>query len=127
FYYYTDRNDLDNSDFLNPGQIILINCSDSILSNINISYSSTGLMLIYCTNMSVLDSNFSNNFDGIILQFSDDNSIFRNLFDNNYHSGITLTESNNSLIYWNIVSNNNADLTPNTYPGGGPPSTSTIP
>ncbi|GAG90251.1 unnamed protein product, partial [marine sediment metagenome] len=120
-YFSIDRKNLDMAEFINPGQIILVNCSDSTISEIEISLTSTALVLSHCNNISILDCNFSNNNMGLVLSYSNNNSILRNNFDNNYNSGIYLSESNNNLIYWNIFANNDADLTPNTYYGEGPP------
>jgi len=123
-YYYFDRNNLDNADYLNPGQIILVNCNNSNISEISISNASSALTLLYCKNVSIIDCNFSDNVVGIDLYKSNNNAISRNVIDSNNYAGIELSGCNNTLIYWNNISNNYDDLSPSLPYQGGPPSPS---
>jgi len=123
-YYYFDRNNLDNADYLNPGQIILVNCNSSNISEISISNASSALTLLYCKNVSIIDCNFSDNDGGIDLYKSNNNAISRNVIDSNNYAGIRLSGCNNTLIYWNNISNNYDDLSPSLPYQGGPPSPS---
>jgi len=119
-YFHLDSNNLDNADYINPGQIILVNCNSSNVSEINISDSSYALMLLHCNNVSVLDCNFSDNYGGIQLDYSNNNDISRNTIDNNSYVGIYLARSNNNSISLNNVSNNYDDLSPSLPYQGGP-------
>ena len=123
-YYYFDRNNLDIADYLNPGQIILVNCNNSNISEINISHSSYALTLLYCNNVSIIDCNFSDNVGGISLYKSNNNAISRNVIDSNNYAGIILSGCNNTLIYWNNISNNYDDLSPSLPYQEGQPSPS---
>ena len=123
-YFYFDRNNLDIADYLNPGQIILVNCNNSNISEINISHSSYALMLLYCKNVSIIDCNFSDNVGGISLYKSNNNAISRNVIDSNNNAGIRLSGCNNTLIYWNNISNNYDELSPSLPYQEGPPSPS---
>jgi len=120
-YYHLDSNNLDNADYLNPGQIILVNCNNSNISEINISYTSSALALFYCDNVSILDCNFSDNGRGINLDYSNNIDISRNIVDRNRNAGIYLAESNHNSISLNNISNNYDDLSP-SLPWQGQPS-----
>ena len=108
-YFHLDSNNLNNADYLDPGQIILVNCNSSNVSEINISQSSYALTLLYCNNVSVLDCNFSDNFRGVYMGYSNNTDISRNIVDNNRQAGIYLEESNNNSISLNNISNNYDD------------------
>jgi len=120
-YFHLDSNNLDNIDYINPGQIILVNCNSSNISEISISYTAIALTLMYCNNVSVLDCNFSDNQGGIYLSYSNKNAISRNTIDSNSYVGISMTESNHNSISLNNISNNYYDLNPSLPWQGGPP------
>ncbi len=122
-YYYKNSTNLTQNNFTNAGQIILYNCSDSIISNLNISFGSIGISLHSCNNFtisnnivlnntiygmylkdsnnsSIILNNISNNKDGIYC--SSDCKISNNILINNDESGIILegtyaTVSNNTI------------------------------
>jgi len=120
-YFHLDSNNLDNADYLNPGQIILVNCNNSNISEISISDTANALTLLHCNNASIRDCNFSDNKAGINLDYSNNNTISRNALDNNSYVGIYLSESNNNSIYLNNISNNYNDLSPTLPYQGVPP------
>ena len=107
-YYYTSTNNLGNSDFTNPGQIILINCTDSFLSNFDITYTSQGIHVLFCDNITIYNSDFTNNMQGIGVSYSSFINITDNTASNN-EAGISLYGSENCTISGNEV-NNNADV-----------------
>jgi parallel beta-helix repeat protein len=107
-YYTTNTNNLGNSDFPNPGQIILLNCSDSYLSNIDITYTTTGIQVLFCRNITLFNSDFNNNILGVAVRYSSFINITDNLASNN-DAGISLTSSKNCTISENDA-NNNADI-----------------
>ena len=47
-YYYYAKENLRFNNFSNAGQVILINCNNSIIENINVSYSSIAIYMYYC-------------------------------------------------------------------------------
>ena len=92
-YYYTNELNLGTNNFTNAGQVILVNCSDSLISNLNASYGG-GISLHYCKK-NTLSNNTANNNDwvGIALSDSDNNTVSGNTANNNYH-GIQLFFNN---------------------------------
>lgn len=107
-YYYTSSSNLGNMDFTNPGQIILINCTDSYLSNIAITYTSEAIQVEFCDNITIYDCDFTNNMGGISVRYSTYINITDSIAGNN-EAGISLGNSENCTIIGNEV-NNNADL-----------------
>jgi parallel beta-helix repeat protein len=78
-YYYTNKLKLDTSNFTNAGQIILINCNHSIISNLNLSHCSVGISLHFCNNISIAYVNSSyNSFFGFYLQNCNNITLWRN-------------------------------------------------
>ncbi|MBN2151147.1 MAG: right-handed parallel beta-helix repeat-containing protein [Candidatus Lokiarchaeota archaeon] len=55
-YYYHDQNGLNAANFTNAGQIIVVNCNSSLISNINCSSASNGIILYYCKNVTISNS-----------------------------------------------------------------------
>jgi len=107
-YYFTNETNLGPSDFENAGQVILVNCNDSIISNLDITYSSNGISLYYCYNNIILKNNVEHNTEyGIYLFYSNDNTISENIANNNRLYGIYIYQSNNNYILGNIANNNN--------------------
>jgi len=100
-YYYVTETNLRPSDFTIPGQIFLINCSDSIISNINITNTPIGISLFSCDNVSVSSNNISGGFIGIGAMLNNDLNISGNNMNNNQY-GINIIFTNNS----NILGNN---------------------
>ena len=106
-YYYTNEVNLRSNDFPNAGQVILVNCSDSFISNLNISYTSIAISLFYCNNNIISGNTLNNNtYYGIFLDYSDNNYISGNIANTNNGSGICLFDSNNNVISGNTLNNN---------------------
>jgi len=106
-YYYLDQNNLGANDFIEAGQILLINCNDSIIVNENISYGSIGIALYYSNNNVIFNVTITGNkFHGLYLVNAWNNSITGNNISNNQQYGIYLDLSSNSnLISLNYFSN----------------------
>jgi len=101
-YYYTNEVHLGPPNFSNAGQVIMVNCNDSILSNLNTSYSTTGISLFNCNNNTIFRNTANNNnWDGIKLTFSNYNNVSGNVANNNDRNGLNLIWSDD-----NIISNN---------------------
>ena len=90
-----------------PGQIILVDCSDSVLSNLDISDCSAGFALYYCSNITI-DDNIANNneYYGMYSYKCNNITISNNDFSNNNEyineaTGIFLEECNNNTILGN--------------------------
>lgn len=105
-YYVINKVGLDNTDFMNASSIFLVNCSDSIISGLDISQSQSGITLLYCRNNTLSKNNvYGNPFSGILLDNSINNTITQNLIYNN-HRGIVLRTSHNNTISENNCSYN---------------------
>ena len=109
-YYYTNKKYLGEPDFVNAGQIILVNCNNSIISNVNLNNCTIGIGLYHSNNNTVLNTNSSyNSGAGILLFFSNNNSISGNLVRYCKGAGIGIVYSNNNNITENLVENNGGE------------------
>ncbi|MFX1418998.1 MAG: NosD domain-containing protein [Promethearchaeota archaeon] len=86
-YYYINKTSLTPNDFLNAGQIVLVNCSNSIIQNINTSYSSMGITVCHSRNVKINGCHSSNNLIGLNL-YNSSKSIFVDCIFNNNMFGI---------------------------------------
>ena len=102
-YYYANLDKLNPTNFSKAGQIILVNCSNSILSNVNISRCSIGIAIYHCNNTQIDLVNSSDNFFyGMDLYFSNNTEIKESIIQNNKAFGILVdSTSENSIIYLN--------------------------
>ena len=102
-YYYANEKGLGPNDFLNAGQIILVNCNDSLISNVNIADIYQGITIMYGNNNTILNSSLDNTYHGIlVITNSFDNVISGNIMKNCYY-GITLYYDNNTIISRNVI------------------------
>ena len=105
-YYYGNENGLKPNDFLNAGQIILINCNDSIISGVNISKCYQGIFLDYSNNNTIEDNIVNNNiYNGIVMENSFNNTLANNNVSFNSENGIYFS-CNNITLRNNTASNN---------------------
>lgn len=111
-YYYANEIGLKPDNFSKAGQVILINCNNSLISNLNISHISYGISLYYCTNNTISNNNVSyNSHSGIIFQYSDNNTVSNNIAINNGKNGIYLFYSNNNNLSRNLATKNSYGIT----------------
>jgi parallel beta-helix repeat protein len=127
-YYYRDASGVVVPS--NAAEIILVNCTNFIISHIifskgggiQLGYSSSNIICwntiegetnsgicLYASSHNNLSYNtLTNCMDGIeIIEYSSDNEIYRNIIINNSYFGIYLdTDSSNNWIYQNIIKNN---------------------
>ncbi|NVM19902.1 MAG: right-handed parallel beta-helix repeat-containing protein [Candidatus Lokiarchaeota archaeon] len=103
-YYYTNEVSLGSDNFTNAGQVILVNCTQSLVSGLYISYGSKGISLYFCNynNISYNSANYNSN-SGIYLKKSDTNLIVGNDADYNHNYGIDLIYSSNNSILRNTA------------------------
>lgn len=120
-YYYTNEINLGPSNFTNAGQIILANCSNSIISNVNISQIdsrsslSNGISLYFCNNNTLMENDITDHFCGIWIYQSYDILITRNELHHNYW-GLYLEESFfNSILKNNPMYNEYGIMFMNSY------------
>jgi len=106
-YYYMNEVNLGPNNFTNAGQVILVNCNDSLISNLNVSHSSTGITLFYSNNNSISGNTANDNIvHGIFLTFSCYNNDISGNIANNNEYGIMLILSNNNDISGNTANYN---------------------
>ena len=81
-YYYNNKTNLGSDNFTNAGQVILYNCHESSIENLNISYGSTGISLDNCNNNTITGNIANHNkMNGIYLSKSDYNNVSGNTFN----------------------------------------------
>lgn len=87
------------------GQLILINCSEMMISNQELSNTTVGLTLQYCENSTLTDNTCNNNYYGILLFHSNNASLTNNTCNYNYN-GFRLHYSDNIILTNNTINNN---------------------
>ncbi len=101
--YFVDTSDTEVTD---AGQVILINCSNITVENLDLSNTCVGIELCKTNDSIILDNTVSNNnMYGIHLWDSSNNTITGNNVSNNGEVGIELRESNNNKFYLNNFMN----------------------
>ena len=126
-YYYVNQTNLEINDLSNVGEIILVNCNQSFLSNLNIYSSSAGVILIHCNSNEISGCILNKNMNGLFLANSHNNTIsgieinsntlgmrlegshFNTIINSQANSnsvGLMLGESNNNQIVRNNVHHN---------------------
>ncbi len=101
-YYYADASGIVVPD--DAGEVILANCSNATVENVNTSNSSLGIELAFTKNSLVTNNIVENNKWGIFLTYSDNNAITNNTVGlNKYDYGIGLHYSDNNRIENNTM------------------------
>ena len=107
-YYYINEEYLEPNNFTNAGQIILVSCKNSLIVNLNVSYSDTGISLINSNNNTIRGNTVNNNHrDGLYLFGGGNNNISNNIVSYNNEYGILLEYSSDNIFLENNVSYNN--------------------
>jgi len=102
-YYYKDCNGI-NIDGISVGQLILANCTNVDVKNLQINNTAVGIEVAHSMNITITNNNLSNNFRGILLIYSSNNMITNNNVSNNDY-GIIVGRSYNN-VSGNYVSSN---------------------
>jgi len=105
FYYYVNETGLGKDNFTNPGQIFLINCNDSIVSNLNVSYATIGVCMLG-KNITISNITASHNLIGVMMANSNDCIISDNTLNDNGWCGMYLGRNWNITIRNNIINEN---------------------
>ncbi|MFX1304292.1 MAG: NosD domain-containing protein [Promethearchaeota archaeon] len=105
-YYYVNRTKLSSSNFTNGGQIFLVNCSNVLISDLNVSYSSQGISSFHSNNVTVVNTDSSFNIDGIYISNTNNSYIRRNIVNNNDRAIYITGGCQNTNISENLVKNN---------------------
>ena len=104
-YYYKNEVGLRSDDFLDMGQAILVNCSDSQISGLDISFNYVPISLYYCNNNSIIGNSITNNKYGIEFYNCWNNTLTGNNISNNWY-GPYFYSCNDSKIKENTLNNN---------------------
>jgi len=102
-YYIINDSDINIPS--NAGQVFLINCSDSSISNLNINNTFYAIELISSNNIELVNNTLSDNYHGIYHVIIDSSKIINNTVSNNTH-GLDFVYSNNNTIYNNNITHN---------------------
>jgi len=108
-YYYVDEIGLIANDFTGAGQIILINCNESTISNVNVSHASLGIHLYNSDNNTISGSIASDNSQyGIYLDENcNNNTISENNITKNDNIGLFIDNlADGNTVYKNNFTNN---------------------
>jgi parallel beta-helix repeat protein len=104
-YYYKDLNGFD-IDGIPVGQVILANCENVNVKNLQINNTDVGIQLGFAKNIDISNNNISSNDKNGIHIYSSESNIINNNISLTKWSGIELWESsNNNVIDNNIFSN----------------------
>ncbi|MHA1291500.1 MAG: right-handed parallel beta-helix repeat-containing protein, partial [Promethearchaeota archaeon] len=106
-YYYAEQKDLQESDFKkdgNAGQIILVNCSKSIISNLNMSWAIFSIYLFKCQNITIDNITTSHNGrSGIYLYNCNATNIYNSTIQKNNINGIDIFNCSKITLRNNII------------------------
>ncbi len=98
--------DASNYTVEDAGQVILVNCTNITVENLDLANTSVGVALWKTEDSKVLNNTVSNNGNGISISRSTNNSITGNNVRSNSIGGISLWNSCNNTITGNKVNNN---------------------
>jgi len=126
-YYYVNQTNLEINYDSNIGQILLVNCNQSTLSNLIISSGSVGISLLYSNDNTISACTLNHHTWGLNIALSHSNTISGvtlnynmfgiQLYNSNFtiikenrvlsnHYGMLLYESHNNQIFRNYINNN---------------------
>jgi parallel beta-helix repeat protein len=109
FYYYVNENYLNSANYSNPGEILLYNCTDSTISDLNITSGSFGIYLDSSSNITVVNVTLtSHNSMGLQIWQGSNNTVKSSSFEFIEGNGLVI-QSNYTDIYDNDIYNNSLD------------------
>lgn len=99
-YYFVNTTGLNSANLPDLGQLILVNCQNSNISDLNIgNYVVEPISLLFCNNITISNVTvLNNNGDGIVLYFSNNSLIKDCILTDSDHYGILLEYSQNVKI-----------------------------
>jgi len=106
-YFYQNETNLWNSNFTNAGQIILVNCSDSQFSNLDLSHGTIGVSIFGSTNIFLSNIQSSNNTVHGIYTIGGSQYKILNSFTNENGDGGIIIKSTNCTVKENEANYNN--------------------
>ncbi|HID47094.1 MAG TPA: hypothetical protein EYP47_00025, partial [Methanococcaceae archaeon] len=100
-YYFRDKVGVDIPE--DASQVILVNCRDIVVKNLNISNTDVGVTAAYSSNITVRNITLRNNSNGIYLWYSGDSVIEDNVIGEIDGKGVHLWHSYNSTVRDNCI------------------------
>jgi len=105
-YYWVNQQNKDVPP--DAGYVGLINCTNIMVQNLDLTHNSQGILLVYTTHSTIIRNKVTNNGgDGIYVYKSSNNIISENTITNNGNYGISLFYSSNNIISENTITANN--------------------
>ncbi len=121
--------DVSDQTITDAGQVILVNCDNITVKNLDLSDTTIGIELFETNNSRILNTSVSNNHYGISLGYSSNNMLVGNDVSNNVGGiSLSLSSSGNRIYHNNLIDNSidqaSSDNTgtnswDNGYPCGG--------
>ena len=106
-YYIVNQTGLDASSYPNAGQLILIDCNNSLITDLELYNTSSSILAYYSYNNVFTNINSTFNYDGIIFRSCSNNIILDTNMTYNRHNGILIDyKSHNNTLSGNMISNN---------------------
>ncbi len=111
-YYYVNKANLVPANFSNPGQILLVNCTNASIHGLEISNTTIAVGIMYSNFTTAFGNNLNNNRIGLAVAYlSQHNNINSNNVSSNHQFGIEAYASFNNTIENNtLVANENVGL-----------------
>ena len=100
-YYLSGVSDVVIDRDSNAGLVHLADCSNITVKDIDVEKNFYGIYLHNTSNSKIINSTSSKNIRGVHLEYSTNNTVFNCSLENSSSYGISLTESNDNLIYNN--------------------------
>lgn len=105
-YYLVDKNDAAVDSSTNAGCVFVVNCTDVVVYDLELSDNGTGVVFAYTQNSNIENVTAVNNSRaGILLQNSTNNRLMDNNVSNNNY-GIQLLNSGNDTLRGNVCTDN---------------------
>ena len=83
------------------GQLILVDCTHTIVDSLTVDHTYIGLYLLYCDDITVIDNDFSNNYYGIYLTWTSHCDITENEISYNTINGVYSYRSTSNIYTYN--------------------------
>ncbi|UCG67920.1 MAG: right-handed parallel beta-helix repeat-containing protein, partial [Thermoplasmata archaeon] len=103
-YYHKNKSGL-NIDGIPVGQLILVNCTDTDVKNLQIDNGDEALHVVYSTNINITDNNFMGNYYGINIFSCQNHDLIENSISNTNNFGMQLRQSSYINVTDNVVTN----------------------
>lgn len=107
-YYYANKTNLSPLNFINAGQILLANCNDSKVADLNFSKIELPIMMVYCSSIEISNVSIINEIYGMAFFECEYNTINNNAIKNSGIGIWMLGNCNNNEFIKNRIINTTA-------------------